>query len=101
MVTSTNETRPVFTLIQEKLTQRFDPVHLEVVDDSHKHAGHAAMADNKNSETHFSVTVVSKEFDSLPLIQRHRLVNEALADELDAEKGGTVHALAIKAKTPA
>ena len=59
------------------------------------------MAGNTDPETHFNVTVVSQEFENLPLIQRHRLVNEILADELDKEKGGTVHALQIKAKTPA
>ena len=58
------------------------------------------MANNQNSETHFNVTVVSKDFENVPLIQRHRLVNETLADEMNAEKGGTIHALAIKAKTP-
>ena len=58
------------------------------------------MANNTNSETHFNVTVVSKEFENIALIQRHRLVNETLADEMNEAKGGTIHALAIKAKTP-
>ena len=51
-------------------------------------------------KTHFNVTVVSAKFDGLKIIERHRLVNEVLSDEMDANKGGTVHALSIKAKTP-
>ena len=50
----------------------------------------------KNSETHFKVVVVSKEFEAMSLIQRHRLVNKAL--EVEFEKG--MHALSIVAKTP-
>ena len=55
----------------------------------------------KNSETHFKVVVVSNQFESIKSpVQRHRLVNEALADQLEAN-GGTVHALSIVTKTPA
>ncbi|RHY30878.1 hypothetical protein DYB32_003948 [Aphanomyces invadans] len=50
----------------------------------------------KGSETHFKVVVVSAAFEGKPLIQRHRLVNQVLADELD----GGVHALSIQSKTP-
>lgn len=49
------------------------------------------------SESHFRVLVVSSQFEGLPLIQRHRLVNEALKEELS----NCIHALAIQAKTPA
>ncbi|XP_046844081.1 bolA-like protein 1 [Xenia sp. Carnegie-2017] len=51
---------------------------------------------NSGSETHFKVVVVSKKFENLPLIKRHRLVNEILATELST----SVHALSIQAKTP-
>ena len=51
----------------------------------------------KDSETHFKVVIVSKEFDKVKTpIQRHRLVNAALAEQL----AGPVHALSIVAKTP-
>lgn len=55
----------------------------------------------RNSETHFKVVVVSNQFESIKSpVQRHRLVNEALADQLESA-GGTVHALSIVTKTPA
>jgi len=47
-------------------------------------------------ETHFKVTIVSDKFDKMPLIERHRAVNECLSEELE----GGVHALSIQAKTP-
>lgn len=76
--------------IAEKLTAALDPVHLDVVNESHMHS----VA--PGSETHFKVLVVSPAFDSKSLIERHRAVNGALADEL---KNG-VHALTIRALTP-
>jgi len=76
--------------IQDKLTQRFQTDYLNVENESHNHSVPA------NSETHFKVTIVSKEFDGLRLIMRHRLINELLAEELD----GPVHALAMHTYTP-
>jgi BolA protein len=71
--------------IKTKLTAKFMPVHLEVNNESYMHNV------PENSETHFKVTVVSDEFVSKRLIQRHRMVNELLSEEL----AGPVHALAI------
>ncbi|KAJ3597496.1 hypothetical protein NHX12_001019 [Muraenolepis orangiensis] len=82
--------RPVETAIRTKLTAALGPEHLEVHNESHMHAV------PPGSESHFRVLVVSPRFDGLPLIQRHRLVNEVLRQELS----GCVHALAIQAKTP-
>lgn len=82
--------RPVERTIRTKLTHQFKPDHLEVHNESHMHAV------PPGSESHFRVLVVSSRFEGLPLIQRHRLVNEALKDELSS----CVHALAIQAKTP-
>ena len=76
--------------IQDKLTQRFQTDYLNVENESHNHSVPA------NSETHFKVTIVSKEFDGLRLIMRHRLINELLAEEL----AGPVHALAMHTYTP-
>jgi stress-induced morphogen len=76
--------------IQDKLTQRFQTEYLNVENESHNHSVPA------NSETHFKVTIVSKEFDGLRLIMRHRLINELLSDEL----AGPVHALAMHTYTP-
>lgn len=77
--------------IVEKLTAALQPLHLDVVNESHMHS----VA--PGSETHFKVLVVSPAFESQPLVQRHRTVNGVLADEL---KNG-VHALSIRALTPA
>nr|XP_033781071.1 bolA-like protein 1 isoform X2 [Geotrypetes seraphini]XP_033781072.1 bolA-like protein 1 isoform X2 [Geotrypetes seraphini]XP_033781073.1 bolA-like protein 1 isoform X2 [Geotrypetes seraphini]XP_033781074.1 bolA-like protein 1 isoform X2 [Geotrypetes seraphini] len=82
--------RPVESSIRLKLTQSLQPVHLEVHNESHMHAV------PKGSETHFRVVVVCEKFSGMSLIQRHRLVNEALQEEL----AGAVHALSILAKTP-
>jgi stress-induced morphogen len=83
--------------ITDKLTKAFSPQKLVVENDSHKHAGHAAMQGTANTgETHFTVTIVSERFSGRSRIERHRMVHEVLAEEL----AGPVHALAVKAKTP-
>lgn len=81
-------------IIKQKLTEAFSPETLEVVNESHLHAGHAGSPGTGSS--HFRVTVVSAKFAGLSRIDRHRLVNEALSEEL----AGPVHALALKTKTP-
>ncbi|XP_069796689.1 bolA-like protein 1 [Narcine bancroftii] len=82
--------RPVETILRAKLQSDLSPSHLEVVNESHRHAVPLG------SETHFKVVVVSQRFEGLPLLQRHRLVNKAVQEELAT----TVHALSIVAKTP-
>ncbi|KAJ7361872.1 BolA-like protein 1 [Desmophyllum pertusum] len=76
--------------ITQKLTKEFKPVYLDVMNESYMHNV------PKGSETHFKVVVVSSNFDDKPLIQRHRMVNEILKEELTTG----VHALSIQAKTP-
>jgi stress-induced morphogen len=80
--------------IVEKLTAHFKPETLEVINDSHRHAGHTG--DNGTGESHFTVAIVSAAFSGKSRLERHRLVNAALAAELQ----GGVHALAIKAYAP-
>jgi len=77
-------------LIRSKLEAALRPVHLELVNESGKHNV------PKGSESHFKVLVVSDSFEGKSLIDRHRMVNTALSDEL--KKG--IHALSIQAKTP-
>jgi len=77
--------------IAQKLTAAFSPRQLDVVDESHKHAGHAGA--RPGGETHFQVRIVAEAFKGRSLLDRHRLVNEALAQEL----AGPVHALSITA----
>ena len=83
-------TGPVYNAIQAKLAEKFKPVHMEIINESYMHNV------PKGSETHFKVLVVSDQFKDVKLIGRHRLVNDVLAEELQAG----VHALSILAKTP-
>ena len=76
--------------IQAKLVKELTPAVLEISNESHKHAV------PPNSETHFRVVVVCDRFEALGLVERHRLINSILADEL---RDG-VHALAIQAHSP-
>jgi stress-induced morphogen len=85
---------PVEDRIREKLTSALAPVALTIVNDSGRHAGHASSPGT--GESHFSVYVVSGTFSGKSRLERHRMVNAALAEELS----GTIHALAITALTP-
>lgn len=76
--------------IEEKLREGFEPLHLEVANESHMHNV------PEGSESHFRVVLVSSRFDGNSLIQRHRAVNGALRQELE----GQVHALALHTMTP-
>ncbi|HEY8275702.1 MAG TPA: BolA family protein [Methyloceanibacter sp.] len=80
--------------IKDRLTSAFQPVSLQVVNDSHRHAGHAGSPGT--GESHFSVRVVAPAFFGKSRVERHRMVNAALADLLQ----GKVHALAIQALAP-
>jgi BolA protein len=80
--------------IRDKLTRALAPERLEIVNDSHKHAGHAG--DNGTGESHFAVGIVSAAFAGKSRVERHRMVNAALAEEL---RDG-VHALALKTYAP-
>lgn len=83
--------------IRRKVTEGLAPVRLELVDQSHQHAGHAgAAAAGPGGETHFDLVVVSSAFAGLSRVARQRRVHELVADEL-AER---VHALSIRALTP-
>jgi BolA protein len=81
-------------LITEKLTTAFNPQSLDVVDESHQHAGHAGS--RPGGETHFRVHIVAEAFRGKSRLDRHRMVNETLSGEL----AGGVHALAIHAAAP-
>jgi BolA protein len=81
-------------LITQKLTEAFAPARLEVIDESHQHAGHAGH--RPGGETHYRVYIVSDAFQGKSRLERHRMINETLSSEL---KGG-VHALAIHASAP-
>lgn len=85
----------IATTMKEKLTRELAPVRLDIVDDSHRHAGHSGS--HPQGESHFTVTVVSAAFEGRSRVDRQRMVYGALAEEL----AGRVHALSLKTLTPA
>ncbi|QGM97020.1 BolA family protein [Methylocystis parvus] len=88
---------PVAASIEKKLIEGLTPISLNVIDESHHHAGHGHAGDKRHgNESHFRVEVVSAAFEGKSRVERHRIVNGLLAQEI-AEG---VHALAIGAKTP-
>lgn len=80
--------------IEHKLKAGLDPQRLEVVDESALHAGHAGARESGGG--HFNVTIVSAVFTGKGLVDRHRLVYDALGDTLRRE----IHALSIRALSP-
>jgi BolA family transcriptional regulator, general stress-responsive regulator len=84
----------VAATIRRKLTERLAPIRLEIVDDSHRHAGHAGA--RPEGETHFVVTIASPAFSGLSRVARQRLVYQILADELATR----VHALSLTTLAP-
>lgn len=70
-----------------------DPVSIEIIDDSAKHAGHAGA---RSGGGHFRLTIVSPRFAGFRTMERHRLVYDALGPLMKRE----IHALSITAKTP-
>ena len=87
-------TGPLAEIIAARLTDSLAPSLLEVINDSHHHAGH--MGDDGTGESHFTVIVESERFVGLNRVARQRLVNQALADLLSSR----IHALAIRARAP-
>jgi BolA family transcriptional regulator, general stress-responsive regulator len=72
--------------IEELLTRAFKPVYLQVVDESHKHIGHAGASQGG----HYQVTIASKAFEGKKLLESHRMVYQALEPVKSS-----IHALAI------
>ena len=76
--------------IATKLKDALSPRHIEVLDVSYKHAGHAGW--REGGETHFEVTMTADAFAGKSRVECHRMVNHILAAEL----AGSVHALQLK-----
>ena len=87
-------TAPLGEIIAARLTDALAPSHLEVINDSHHHAGH--MGDDGTGESHWTVVVVSPAFAGQSRVHRQRAINHALADLLASR----IHALAIRARAP-
>ncbi|MBO44417.1 MAG: BolA family transcriptional regulator [Rhodospirillaceae bacterium] len=84
----------VAEIIKNKL-EKLEPALLEIIDESHLHAGHAGARDG--GESHFRVNIVSEVFNDLNRVARQRMIYEILSEELE----GPIHALALSTKTPA
>ncbi|ODN43411.1 BolA family protein [Piscirickettsia litoralis] len=82
-----NETR--VEMIRQRLEQALSPASLEIIDDSHKHIGHAGAASGAG---HFTVKISAKALTGKTRIQQHQSIYQALADMMPAE----IHALSIK-----
>jgi BolA protein len=80
--------------IERELRERLAAVHVDVMDESHLHAGHIGARDGGG---HFRAVVVSTRFEGRTPVQRQRLVYEALEDAM----GGEIHALSMRTLTPA
>ena len=80
--------------ITKKLKEAFTPESIDVVDESHLHEGHAGH--RPGGQSHFRVHIVSQAFAGKSRVDRHRMINAVLADDL----AGGVHALAIHASAP-
>ena len=79
--------------IEARLAEHFECAHLEVIDESHLHAGHAGA---KSGAGHFRVVIVSRRFAGVGRVERQRLVYAALEEELGSE----IHALSMQTLAP-
>jgi BolA protein len=80
--------------IEHKLKAALQPLRLEILDESAQHAGHAGARESGGG--HFQVTIVSPMFEGKNLLERHRLVYDALGETMRRE----IHALSIRALAP-
>lgn len=81
--------------IHAKLTENFDPSELNVINESHQHAGHQPQFDGAG-ETHFRIQMVSKHFEGQTRVARHRAINDLLAPHFNEG----LHALALELNAP-
>ncbi|MCH7574918.1 MAG: BolA family transcriptional regulator [Candidatus Marinimicrobia bacterium] len=86
------------SILQDRITTALATTVLEIEDETHLHEDHLQGPKLREARGggHFSATIVSTEFEGLPLVQRHRLVYAAVGDLM----GGKVHALSMKTLTP-
>ncbi|MDA8870631.1 BolA family transcriptional regulator [Rhizobiaceae bacterium] len=84
---------PLVRTLEAKLTEAFSPAHLEVINESHLHAGHQPGFDGQG-ESHIRIRMKAAAFDGMSRVQAHRAVNALCADEIAAG----LHALALDLK---
>ncbi len=81
-------------VMEKKLTEALQPVRLDIIDESHRHAGHAGA--DPRGESHFRIEIVAAAFEGKSRVARQRMVYDLLAEELRDR----VHALALSTKAP-
>jgi len=79
--------------LRARLTAALDPTEIDITDESARHAGHAGAASGGG---HYILHIVSDAFAGKNLVQRHRLVYDAVGDMMHSE----IHALSIQARSP-
>ena len=79
--------------VERVLRERLDAQHLEIEDESHRHAGHAGA---RAGGSHYRLTIVAECFAGRSRLERHRILYDALGSMMEGE----IHALAIRAFTP-
>ncbi|NRA03887.1 MAG: BolA family transcriptional regulator [Myxococcales bacterium] len=79
--------------VERALEESLEPVHLEIEDQSDRHAGHAGA---RSGGSHYRITIVSERFGGRSRLERHRMLYDALGSLMEVE----IHALAIRAFTP-
>lgn len=84
-----DEPRDRRTRIEAKLREGFEAAFVEVIDESHLHAGHAGA---RSGGGHFRATIVSDRFEGLSTVEAQRLVYGLLSDEM----GSDIHALSMR-----
>lgn len=84
---------PRIAQIRSRLEAAFNPDALEVVDESHRHAGHAGARDGRG---HFLVKIVSSRFEGVTPLARHRMIYAALGTLMQTD----IHALSLEALSP-
>ncbi|MBD3667403.1 MAG: BolA family transcriptional regulator [Kangiella sp.] len=75
--------------MQQLIQNALQPTQLEIIDDSHKHIGHAGAKEGKG---HFTVVIQSEALEGKRMLQQHRAIYDALGDMMETD----IHALAIK-----
>lgn len=83
----------ITNVMKEKLKTALNPTFLDLIDESHLHAGHVGA--NPEGESHFQLVIVSDKFEGVSRVQRQRMVYDILSEEMS----GRVHALAMKTLT--
>lgn len=84
----------VAATIKQKLKAAFSPDHLKIIDESENHRGHGGW--REHGETHFRIIIKARAFAGKSRIERHRMINDLLADEMN----NPIHALTIQVTTP-